>query len=78
MKSIQGSSYLTACSEAPIYLLSNSGPFTEMNRSEHAAAAAPTICVFPQPGGPYKRTLDRNLNGACANMLGNFEGSSII
>lgn len=49
-----------------------------MNRREQAAAAAPTICVFPQPGGPYKRTLDRILNGDCIKILGNFEGSSII
>lgn len=61
-----------------MYLLSSSGPFTEMNRSEQAAAAAPTMWVFPQPGGPYKRTFDRNLKGAFANIFGNFEGNSII
>ena len=69
---------LTACSEAPIYLFSSSGPFTDINRKEQAAAAAPTICVLPQPGGPYKRTFDRNLKGACEKVFGNFEGNSII
>lgn len=69
---------LTACSEAPIYLFNSSGPLTDINRSEQAAAAEPTICVFPQPGGPYNRTLDRNLKGAFAKIIGNFEGNSII
>lgn len=69
---------LTACSEAPIYLFNSSGPFTDINRSEQAAAAAPTMCVLPQPGGPYNRTFDRNLKGACAKIFGNFDGSSII
>lgn len=69
---------LTACSEAPMYLFNSSGPFTDMNRREQAAATAPTMCVLPQPGGPYKRTFDRSLRGACENNFGNFEGNSII
>lgn len=69
---------LTACSEAPMYLFSSSGPLTEINRSEQAAAAAPTICVLPQPGGPYRRTFDRILIGACEKIFGNLEGNSII
>lgn len=34
---------LTACSEAPMYLFNSSGPFTDINRNEQAAAAAPTM-----------------------------------
>jgi len=34
---------LTACSDAPMYLFNSSGPFTDINRREHAAAAAPTM-----------------------------------
>jgi len=34
---------LTACSDAPMYLFSSSGPFMDINLSEEAAAAAPTI-----------------------------------
>lgn len=69
---------LTACSEAPIYLFNSSGPLTDINRNEQAAAAAPTICVLPQPGGPYSKTFDLNLKGACAKIFGNLEGNSII
>jgi hypothetical protein len=43
---------VTDCSEEPMYLFSSSGPLTEMNRREQAAAAALTICVLPHPGGP--------------------------
>lgn len=43
---------LTACSDAPMYLFNSSGPLTDIKRSEQAAAAAPTMCVFPHPGGP--------------------------
>lgn len=50
----------------------------EINRREQAEAAAPTICVLPQPGGPYKRTFDRSLKGAFEKTFGNFEGNSII
>ena len=76
VRKVKGS--LTACSEAPIYLFRSSGPFTDINLNEQAAAAAPTMCVFPHPGGPYKRIFDRNLKGDCAKILGNFEGNSII
>lgn len=61
-----------------MYLFSSSGPLTEIKRSEHAAAAAPTICVLPHPGGPYRRTFDRILKGACEKTFGNLEGNSII
>ena len=50
----------------------------DINLKEHAAAAAPTMCVLPHPGGPYNRMFDLNLKGACANMFGNLEGNSII
>jgi hypothetical protein len=69
---------LTACSDAPIYLFSNSGPFTEINRNEQAAAAAPTMWVFPHPGGPYNKTPDLNLKGASANIFENLIGNSSI
>ena len=69
---------LTDCSEAPMYLFKSSGPFTEINRREHAAAAAPTMCVFPQPGGPYKRTFDLKRRGDFAKIFGNLDGNSII
>lgn len=69
---------LTACSEAPIYLFNSSGPLIDMKRNEQAAAAAPTMCVLPQPGGPYNKTLERNLKGAFAKISGDFEGNSII
>lgn len=76
---IEGSlRFLTAFSEAPIYLFRSSGPLMEINLKEHAAAAAPTMCVFPHPGGPYKSKLDLNLKGALAKMSGNFEGNSTI
>ena len=75
---LRGSSYLTACSDAPIYLFSSSGPLTDINLKEQAAAAAPTIWVFPQPGGPYKRTFDLNLRGDWAKIPGNFDGNSTI
>lgn len=69
---------LTACSEAPMYLFKSSGPLMDINLSEQAAAAEPTMCVFPQPGGPYNRIFDRNLKGALENIFGNLEGNSII
>lgn len=78
IKSIRLHFFLTACSEAPMYLFSSSGPLTEINRSEQAAAAAPTICVLPQPGGPYSSRFDRILKGACENTFGNLDGISII
>jgi hypothetical protein len=35
--------FLTDCSDEPIYLFNSSGPLTEMNRKEQAAAAALTM-----------------------------------
>jgi len=34
---------LTDCSDEPMYLFNSSGPLTEMNRKEQAAAAALTM-----------------------------------
>ena len=47
----------TACSEAPIYLFNNSGPFTLIKFNPHSEATALAIRVFPQPGGPYSNIL---------------------
>jgi hypothetical protein len=52
MQRNNGQKFLTDCSEEPMYLFNSSGPLTEMNRREQAAAAALTICVLPHPGGP--------------------------
>ncbi|EDO43470.1 predicted protein, partial [Nematostella vectensis] len=43
---------LTACSLAPIYLLSNSGPLILMKLSPHSLATTPASSVLPVPGGP--------------------------
>ena len=43
---------LTACSLAPMYLLSNSGPLMLMKLSPHSLATTPANIVFPVPGGP--------------------------
>ena len=40
----------TDCSLAPMYLLSNSGPLTEMKFIPNWAATAEARRVFPQPG----------------------------
>lgn len=61
-----------------MYLFSSSGPLIDINHREQAEAAAPTMCVLPQPGGPYNRTFDHNLRGACEKIVGNFDGNSII
>ena len=54
----------TAASLAPMYLFSSSGPFTLTKRRPAAATAADTICVLPQPGGPYSSTPVRRRSGA--------------
>jgi hypothetical protein len=54
----------TAASLAPMYLLSSSGPLTDMKRMPVAAAAQLTACVLPQPGGPYSSTPVRRRSGA--------------
>lgn len=61
---------LTACSLAPIYFESNSGPFTDINLIPHCLAAAAAKTVFPDPGGPYNSNPDCNLRGAPAKILG--------
>lgn len=43
---------LTACSLAPIYLLSSSGPLMLMKLSPHSLATTPASNVLPVPGGP--------------------------
>ena len=45
----------TAFSDAPMYLLSNSGPRMDMNPSPSSDAAAWANNVLPLPGGPYSR-----------------------
>lgn len=44
------------CSLCPIYLLSISGPFTDIKFSPQAPAIALASKVFPHPGGPYSST----------------------
>lgn len=46
----------TAASLAPMYLFNTSGPLTPTKRMPAAATAALTMCVLPQPGGPYSST----------------------
>lgn len=70
--------FLTDCSDEPIYLFNSSGPLTEMNRKEQAAAAALTMWVLPHPGGPYRRMFDRNRTGALVKIFGYFDGSSRV
>lgn len=50
--------FLTACSLAPIYLDSNSGPLIDIRRRPQCFAAAPAKIVFPVPGGPYNNKPD--------------------
>lgn len=50
----------------------------DINFSEQASAAEPSMCVFPQPGDPYNRIFNGILKGACAKIFQNFEANSII
>lgn len=43
---------LTACSLAPMYLLSSSGPLILIKLSPHSLATTLASSVFPVPGGP--------------------------
>lgn len=61
-----------------MYLFNSSGPLTETNRREQAAAAALTMCVLPHPGGPYRRMFDRNRTGALVKTFGYFDGNSRV
>jgi hypothetical protein len=61
-----------------MYLFRSSGPLTEINLRFEAAAAAPTMWVFPQPGGPYSKMFERSLRGDCENMWVNFDGNSRV
>ena len=45
-------SYLTAFSDSPTYLLSNSGPLIEMKLAFDSLETARATKVLPQPGGP--------------------------
>ena len=45
-------SYLTAFSDSPTYLLSNSGPLIEMKLAFDSFDTARATSVLPQPGGP--------------------------
>ena len=58
---------LTACSLAPMYLLSSSGPLMLMKLSPHSLATTPASSVFPVPGGPYRRSPDLKRNGHLEN-----------
>ena len=43
---------LTLASDSPNYIVSNSGPLTDMKLLEHSVAIALAINVLPHPGGP--------------------------
>ena len=47
----------TACSLAPMYLFSSSGPLTDTKRTAHSRATALAMSVLPQPGGPNNSKL---------------------
>ena len=58
-----------------MYLFSTSGPFTATKRMPAAATAAATMCVLPQPGGPYSSAPVRSRSGALrAHMLCTYTG----
>ncbi|KAF4525028.1 hypothetical protein B566_EDAN016005 [Ephemera danica] len=60
----------TACSLAPMYLLSNSGPFTDMKFAPLERANSAAIRVLPEPGIPYSTTPVCSFNGAFSNSSG--------
>eukprot|EP00349_Pseudokeronopsis_sp_Brazil_P011407 CAMPEP_0202979728 /NCGR_PEP_ID=MMETSP1396-20130829/85807_1 /ASSEMBLY_ACC=CAM_ASM_000872 /TAXON_ID= /ORGANISM="Pseudokeronopsis sp., Strain Brazil" /LENGTH=110 /DNA_ID=CAMNT_0049719297 /DNA_START=412 /DNA_END=744 /DNA_ORIENTATION=+ len=62
-----------AFSLSPTYLFSNSGPFMEMKFALDSLETAFATKVFPQPGGPYKRTPA----GADRPIYLNFSGLTI-
>lgn len=61
-----------------MYLLSSSGPLTEMKCIPHSFATVEAIMVLPQPDGPYSITPERSRIGDDANSSGYLAGSSNI
>src|SRR3989338_7526010 len=57
-------------SEAPMYLLSSSGPLTAMSRRSEWLASAPARNVLPHPCGPYSSTPDLARSGHALNSSG--------
>jgi hypothetical protein len=49
--------FLTAASEEPIYLFSNSGPLTVIHDKPNSDATADANSVLPHPGNPYNKIL---------------------
>eukprot|EP00160_Parvularia_atlantis_P006185 Unigene15378_Nuclearia_a/m.45974 Unigene15378_Nuclearia_a/g.45974 ORF Unigene15378_Nuclearia_a/g.45974 Unigene15378_Nuclearia_a/m.45974 type:complete len:361 (+) Unigene15378_Nuclearia_a:346-1428(+) len=56
-----------ACSDAPMYLLSSSGPLMLTKFRPHSRATADARNVLPHPGGPYSSRPERRRSGHCAN-----------
>ena len=54
---------LTACSLAPMYLFSSSGPLILMKLRPISFATTAATSVLPVPGAPYNSTPDCNLIG---------------
>ena len=48
--------YLTAFSDSPTYLLSNSGPLIDIKLAFDSFETALATNVLPHPGGPYNNT----------------------
>lgn len=53
--SILNKPFRTFSSDCPMYILSNSGPFTLRKLTFSSVLTAFATNVFPQPGGPYSR-----------------------
>ena len=71
-------SYLTAFSLSPTYLFNNSGPLIEMKLALDSLDTARATRVFPQPGGPYKRTPAGAERPIYLNLPGFKMGSTIL
>lgn len=71
-------SYLTAFSDSPTYLLSNSGPLIDMKLALLSFETALATNVFPQPGGPYRSTPAGAYSPTSLNLLGLRIGSTIL
>lgn len=69
---------LTACSDAPIYLLSISGPLMLKKLRPSSFAVALAKNVFPQPGGPNKSTPLGSLTGIFLKRNSYFIGTSNV
>ena len=71
-------SYLTALSDSPTYLLSNSGPLMEIKFALDSLETALATRVLPQPGGPYSNTPAGADNPMSLNLYGLRIGSTIL